>query len=525
MFTLFSLPITVSGVPVSNGSIVITLVGGPATIISTGGAAPSSYTFNLDANGNPPATMQVWGNQELSPAGTNYNYAVYSGANGTGSVVIGPFTSIIGPSAPYSGTLYPNLTVLPLISAGAINGVSVSGTPSANSIIVATGGTAAIWKASTGTGNGVLQTNPNFNQAASAGAAITIGNSGLGYTDGSSGTAGQGGYVNFTNDASAVTGYGTWITNNAFFNGTNWIQARGTGTSSSGFTANHHKGFSFNRAAAIGTNNTAITWTEVVNISSAGSVLIPSTQGFAFSSGNTGTSLPAADTIISRIAANQVGIGSAVGNTSGTLLARTLGITGSTSGTTSLVTDAAASGTVTVKAGTYNVVGDSLTQTLTNKNLTTPTISSPVITGTVTSYNGATTSGNGIGAVVGTPVDFNGTTATSGTLVASTQAGTYLVFITPFSFGIQGGASGGTFVFTLAGSNIFVSPNPGPSTSTTVFYPIAPGGGQTIKCFGGVPVIMSAGASLTYSTSFTGTASWVTGAGNIIFSIRTMFIG
>lgn len=146
MFSLFSLPITVSGIPVANGSIVLTLVGGPATIISTGGAAPSFYIFNLDANGNPPASMQAWGNAELSPAGTTYTYAVWSGANGTGSVVIGPFTGIVGPSAPFAGTLYPNLTVLPLLSFSAINGVNVTGTPTAGQILTATGGTAANWQ-------------------------------------------------------------------------------------------------------------------------------------------------------------------------------------------------------------------------------------------------------------------------------------------------------------------------------------------------------------------------------------------
>jgi hypothetical protein len=146
MFSLFSLPITVSGVPVANGSIALTLIGGPATIISTGGAAPNSYIFNLDGSGNPPAIMQAWGNAELSPGGTQYTYAVWSGANGTGSVVIGPFTSIVGPSAPYSGTLYPNLTVLPLLSLGTINGVNVTGTPSANQVLTATSGTAATWQ-------------------------------------------------------------------------------------------------------------------------------------------------------------------------------------------------------------------------------------------------------------------------------------------------------------------------------------------------------------------------------------------
>jgi hypothetical protein len=47
---------------------------------------------------------------------------------------------------------------------------------------------------------------------------------------------------------------------------------------------------------------------------------------------------------------------------------------GNTSGFTTIGTDAVASGNVTVKAGTYNVLGDTLTQTMSNKTLagTTP---------------------------------------------------------------------------------------------------------------------------------------------------------
>lgn len=49
-------------------------------------------------------------------------------------------------------------------------------------------------------------------------------------------------------------------------------------------------------------------------------------------------------------------------------------LSGATSGTTTIAPDAVASGIVTLKAGTYDLVGTSLTQTLTGKTLTSPTI-------------------------------------------------------------------------------------------------------------------------------------------------------
>jgi hypothetical protein len=90
------------------------------------------------------------------------------------------------------------------------------------------------------------------------------------YIDGSSQTGGTGGMVQFTNDASTVTGYSAWLTNNAFWNGTNWIQPRGVGTGSTGLAASFHKNFSFNHAGAGGTNNAAFTWTEWANLGAGG---------------------------------------------------------------------------------------------------------------------------------------------------------------------------------------------------------------------------------------------------------------
>ena len=43
--------LTPLGVPIANGSVVMTL-NTAATVIATSSPAPSSYTFNLDASGN-----------------------------------------------------------------------------------------------------------------------------------------------------------------------------------------------------------------------------------------------------------------------------------------------------------------------------------------------------------------------------------------------------------------------------------------------------------------------------------------
>src|SRR6185437_807021 len=133
-------------------------------------------------------------------------------------------------------------------------------------------GSGAVVLANAPTVSSIMSTGEIAAQLSSSGNTGVILMSVPAFIDMSTNVFGQGGYVQSTNDASAVTGYGLWVTNNAFWNGTNWIQSRGSGTSSSGFTANNHKGFSFNRAAATGTNNSAITWTEVANISAAGSV-------------------------------------------------------------------------------------------------------------------------------------------------------------------------------------------------------------------------------------------------------------
>ena len=146
MFTLnngnFSLA---GGGPVANGSIKLTLSNNSAIILVSGAAAPTAYIFNLDANGNLPAGSQVFGNAELGPFGTFYTAQVFNAPNATGTLIT-TSTWVVGPSAPYVGTLFPNVTVLPPISiAGQITGsLSITGNaglPAATNANLYMGGT------------------------------------------------------------------------------------------------------------------------------------------------------------------------------------------------------------------------------------------------------------------------------------------------------------------------------------------------------------------------------------------------
>lgn len=85
-----------------------------------------------------------------------------------------------------------------------------------------------------------------------------------------------------------------------------------------------------------------------------------------------------------------------------------LALSGSTSGTTTLQSAAAASGTLTLPAATDTLVGRATTDTLTNKTLTSPTLG-----GTVTGPDGGTWTSGGInGSVIGatTPEAVSATT-------------------------------------------------------------------------------------------------------------------
>ncbi|CAD0219775.1 pyocin knob domain-containing protein [Chryseobacterium sp. D764] len=74
-----------------------------------------------------------------------------------------------------------------------------------------------------------------------------------------------------TNLANTTQGYGVWLGQNLQFNGTDFIQPRGS-LSSWGLTVNNHKNFSFNYGSATGTNGEIPALTEVVKINNTGRI-------------------------------------------------------------------------------------------------------------------------------------------------------------------------------------------------------------------------------------------------------------
>ncbi len=143
MFSLQSQLLTPVGVPIANGSVVMT-INTPATVIATSSPAPGSYTFNLDSSGN--LLGSVYGAIELNPPSTWYNTTIYSGPSGTGSVVWSTVTWVVGPTQPYSGTLFPDVYALPQISINTVAGAAISGTPSVGALIIGTGAATASWQ-------------------------------------------------------------------------------------------------------------------------------------------------------------------------------------------------------------------------------------------------------------------------------------------------------------------------------------------------------------------------------------------
>ncbi|MFL6314818.1 MAG: hypothetical protein ACJ71W_22155 [Terriglobales bacterium] len=379
-FTLQGGNFQVAGVPVANGSVILTLSNPSATICVGGGASTPSYTINLDANGNMPLTT-VLGNSALCPQGTFYTAQLFTGASG-GGTLISTSTWIVGPSAPYSGTLYPNVMVLPAVSfTGGVTvpsaTVAFSATPTFNAATVS-----KFYITLTGNVTSSTLTGSVKDQLV----IFVISEDGVGgrtfawptNVKGQSIATGAGlaSTQAFTSDGTNLWPIGEMTVssgttddraNNGTFTG-QILAADGTvSLPSVTFASNPSTGF-FKRVNGFTSWTTGGVETFLLG---AGDIDIGNAAGLRFGSGSLVSVVP--DTGIYRLSAGVVGVGNATnGNTSGESDMRTLGITGATSGKTSLVTDAVASGSPTLKAGNYVIVGDSLTQTLTNKTITSP---------------------------------------------------------------------------------------------------------------------------------------------------------
>jgi hypothetical protein len=130
-----------------------------------------------------------------------------------------------------------------------------------------------------------------------------------------------------------------------------------------------------------GVNNGSATLTMAGSVTHAGSF----TQSFT-ATANTAVTLPTTGTLAT-LAGSETFTNKTL--TSPTLTTPAIGsagytVAGSSSGTTTIVATAAASGTLTLPAATDTLVGKATTDTLTNKTLTSPTINSGALSGTFT---------------------------------------------------------------------------------------------------------------------------------------------
>jgi hypothetical protein len=99
-------------------------------------------------------------------------------------------------------------------------------------------------------------------------------------------SAGQGGIIQMTNQANALAGYGIWNTYNTWFDGTSWVQPRGS-LHSYAQTVNYHNQFAWYYAPAGSVNGGAITLTQVAKMDHNGQLFKGSDK--YWNSGNDGS--------------------------------------------------------------------------------------------------------------------------------------------------------------------------------------------------------------------------------------------